>query len=97
MTKSWTAQQVLNCPVAAEDGSTATIRTYLVELLAALWDQGEQFSGKRPLRDSGWEYDLLRALGRAGFIVYQEDSAPGDWEPGHKLIALAIQALGRSG
>jgi hypothetical protein len=91
------AQQVLNCPVATEDGSTTAIRDYLVELLAALWDQGEQFSGKRPLGDSGWEYDLLRALGRAGFIAYQEDKDEGDWEAGHRLIALAIRALGEPG
>lgn len=39
-----------------------TIRGWLSSMLAALWDEGEGFSGKRPLGNSGWEYAPVAML-----------------------------------
>ena len=45
-----------------------TIRQWLTEILAALWEKGEDFSGKRPLGDSGWELDPVSALIEHGVV-----------------------------
>lgn len=80
------------------DAGAATVRDYLIELLAALWEDGEGFSGKSPLGNSSWQYDLYQPLVLAGFIsgsidedgyLDECDDAAGD-----KLIAAAIRALG---
>lgn len=39
-----------------------TIREYLIELLYTLWNEGEDFSGKRPFGNSGWEFYLYEVL-----------------------------------
>lgn len=56
-------------------GGLMTIREYLGKLLHTLWEEGEQFSGKRPFGNSGWEYDLYTALISAGAVagVLDED------------------------
>lgn len=36
-------------------GAHTTIREYFKLQLAALWAEGESFSGKRPFGNSGWE------------------------------------------
>ncbi len=45
-----------------------TLRDYLRELLTTLWTEGECFSGKRPLGNSGWDYDVYYTLVENGFI-----------------------------
>lgn len=74
-----------------------TVRDYLVELLLALWIEGEGFSGKRPFGESAWEYDLYIPLMNAGLIggkldehgyVQSCDRAAGD-----KIIRDAIELL----
>jgi hypothetical protein len=42
--------------------SQVTIGDFLIELLATLWTEKDQFSGKRPFGNSSWEYDLYVAL-----------------------------------
>jgi hypothetical protein len=49
-------------------GETLTVREFLHRLLETLWNDGEGFSGKRPFGNSGWEYDLYRALVVAGKV-----------------------------
>ena len=39
-----------------------TIRQYLIELLKAIWTEGESFSGKRPFGNGGWQYEIYEAL-----------------------------------
>lgn len=45
-----------------------TVRDYLRVLLTTLWSEQEEFSGKRPFGNSGWEYDLYAPLIKAGHI-----------------------------
>lgn len=49
------------------DGEVS-IREYMKALLAKLFDEGESFSGKRPFGNSGWEYDIIAPLIRAGAV-----------------------------
>jgi hypothetical protein len=98
MTSEPTPRQILDTPMRENDAGADTIRDYLVKLLAALWDSGEGFSGKRPFGNSGWEYELYDSLGRAGHIRYVEDDRgyceDADTRAGNRLIAAAIRALG---
>lgn len=85
-------------PMQANDACAATIRGYLVALLEELWKHGECFGGKRPFGNSGWEYELYEALGRAGVIEITFDDEgfldDCDTDRGSELIKQAIGALG---
>lgn len=45
-----------------------TIREYFKQLLKSLWVEGDGFSGKRPFGNSGWQFDVYKALIQNGFI-----------------------------
>lgn len=105
-----TAEQVdavLALSMPENEVNADTIRDYLVALLAALWDEGEGFSGKRPLGESGWKSRLLAplvaagmidgALDDEGYLEYDDHYRPVvDRLNGWRLIAAAIQRLGVS-
>jgi hypothetical protein len=93
--------RVLDVPLEPNDSGADTIRGYLAALLRELWEQGECFSGKRPLGNSGWECDLLIGLAKAGLITATfdsegclEDLKRDEQTKGEKLVGLAIAALG---
>ena len=63
-------------------GDDLTVRDYLRALLITLWEEQESFSGKRPFGNSGWEYEILLPLAKAGFVdlgPLNEDGEPYDW------------------
>lgn len=95
-----TVQQVLALPMQENDADAATIRDYLIKLLATLWDEKEGFDGKRPFGNSDWDSDLIVALIRAGLIEGELDEdgyiESCDDDAAERLIAAAIQALGQS-
>jgi hypothetical protein len=98
MATTLTPQQILNLPMGPNDSGASTVRGYLAALLAALWRDGEEFSGKRPFGDSGWQYDLALPLVKAG-AIHGEISEYGeldDYDKGEyvELVAGAIAALG---
>lgn len=80
------------------NGTNATIRDYLVALLRVLWHEGDEFSGKRPFGNSGWQYDLYDSLVAAGLVAAERDEdgdyASVDEAAADKLIHAAITALG---
>jgi hypothetical protein len=90
---------VLDLPLALYEGDDRTVRAYLIDLLSALWEEREGFSGKRPFGNSGWEFDLYIPLIRAGLIpgAFDEDGFLDevDGKAGDRLIAAAIAALGK--
>lgn len=45
-----------------------SLREYFKKLLITLWAEGEEFSGKRPFGNSGWQYDVYTALIAEGII-----------------------------
>lgn len=93
-----TTRQILALPMQDNDAGAATIRDYLIKLLATLWDEKEGFDGKRPFGNSGWDGDLVVALIQAGFIEGELDDGgyieSCDDDAAEELIAVAIQALG---
>lgn len=95
-------RKVLDTPMQRpNDAGAATIRDYLVGLAEAVWDQGSDFSGKRPYGNSGWRSDLYIALGRAGLVDAEFDDdgylEACDDDEGDRLIRAAIAELGRPG
>ncbi|MFI6510103.1 hypothetical protein ACIBCT_21065 [Streptosporangium sp. NPDC050855] len=98
-----TGRQILATPMDPDDNDVeaATIREYLVTLLATVWRQREGFSGKRPFGSSDWTLNLYGALIKAGYISGEYDEngylLEVDDATGQKLIASAIQALAGEG
>ena len=79
------------------DAEALTIGDYLIKLLSMLWYEGESFSGKRPFGNSGWEYDLYKALVAAGVVSGKVDDE-GDLEvvdatEANTLIGNVISSL----
>lgn len=69
-------QELLDTEIQDNDSGASTIRCYLKALLFALWEEGEDFSGKRPFGNSCWDGDLAFALVRAKIIkgkIYTEE------------------------
>jgi hypothetical protein len=91
------SNDVLDLEFEHDDLGYITVRLYFKELLKALWEEGEGFSGKRPLGNSGWEYDLYKPLVKAGIVdgsfdeegyIDEVDTAAAD-----KIVLEAIEAL----
>lgn len=55
-------------PMQKNDIGAKTIGEYFEKLLLTLWDEQEEFSGKRPFGNSGWEYDVYASLISAGVV-----------------------------
>jgi hypothetical protein len=94
-----TPAQVLALPLDPErhDGRARTIRDYLVELLATLWREGSDFSAKRPLGSSDWQWEIYTVLVKARHVTgtldedgYLDDV---DHQAADQLLAAAIESL----
>lgn len=94
-----TPQQVLDCPMdpATNDAGASSVRGYLVALLAKVWTEQDEFSGKRPFGNSQWYFDVYKALVVAGLLEgtldddgYLDDV---DDDAGYELVRSAIEAL----
>lgn len=55
------------------DVEASTVREYLSKLLAELWRQKSEFSGKRPFGYSGWYLDIYHALQAADLMDDPDD------------------------
>lgn len=95
-----TPQQLLDLELPDNDSGAATVRGYLVALLAELWREEAMFTGKAPFGNSGWQYDLYVPMVRAGMAPgrFDEDDELRDFD--HRqadvLIQQAIAALGEA-
>ena len=92
-------QRVLDAPMGENDADAATVRDYMVLLVAGVWRWDEEFNGKRPFGNSGWKYEVYRALAEAGLIAGEKDE-DGDMDvpdeerrKGDQLVADAIQSM----
>jgi hypothetical protein len=92
-----TPQQILALPMRPNDADAATVGDYLVELLAVIWDDGDDLS---PFGNSSWKWDVYRALIDAGHgnNPFNEDGyvMPGndfDKRAAGQMIADAIKSL----
>lgn len=80
-----TGAEILDRKLA--DGTT--VREFLKACLSALIDEGEAFSGKRPLGNSGWEAELAHAIG----AVDANDPEDVDFPKTRTMMLEAIKAL----
>ena len=87
-----TPEQLLDLPIAE-----GTLRSYLLGLLHTLWAEGSDFSSKRPLGDTDWQWIVYTAMVNAGHVEGQVDSdgylMGADTDTADRLIAGAITAL----
>lgn len=98
-----TTEQVLAAPMDPTDShGAATVGDYLINLLATVWQQTSDFSGKRPFGFSSWPFDIYKALGQAGLIDvgldeegFIEELDDGELERADEMVALAIESLRR--
>jgi hypothetical protein len=78
-------------------GYSLSIRQYLKELLKTLWQEGEEFSGKRPFGNSSWQSEIYEALARKGLITSQLDKegflTNFDEQAADQLVLKLIEAL----
>ncbi len=54
--------------VSGDLDTELTVKEYFKELLCKLWNEVECFSGKRPLGNSDWQYDIYAVLIKNGII-----------------------------
>lgn len=65
--------QILHLPMGENDADAATIGEFLGTLLSTLWIEADGFSGKRPLGNSDWQYQVYAALIEAGYVEGEID------------------------
>lgn len=88
--------KTLDVKMHGNDAKAETVRDYLKALLRELWKKDEDFSGKRPFGNSGWQSEVHYALAKAGFIngeFDEEDLIDYDEDEANRLIFEAIEAL----
>lgn len=64
-----TENKILQAKMVECELEDATIGEYLVNMLVSLWEEGETFSGKRPLGDSGWQYRVRESIRQSGLVA----------------------------
>jgi hypothetical protein len=95
------ARQLLDLPLMDNDAGAATIRDYLIALLTTLWREEENFNGKRPFGNSGWQHhDVYAPMVLAGIIPghADEDGDVDDYDDdaAKEQVIAAIEALGKA-
>jgi hypothetical protein len=64
-----TREEILDLPVRRHDlGATLSMRQFFERLFIKLWDEAENFSGKRPYGNSDWKWDVYVTLIQNGVI-----------------------------
>lgn len=88
---------ILDLPMEENDSGATTIKGYLIALLREVWKEEEGFSGKRPFGNSGWVWDVYKALVQGsiigGTINRYEELDDCDDEAGYAIIMEAIGNL----
>lgn len=91
---------VLHCPMVPNenDARASTVGEFLGCLLSALWEENEGFSGKRPLGNSDWQWQVYVAMAKGGFVAgtfdddgYLEDFPYDQEQKADVLIQQAIK------
>ena len=86
---------LLDTPIDWE--GSKTLREAFKLLLKTLFEEGEYFSGKRPLGNSSWEWEIGAEFIKAG-ILKGNDGSDGsdvafDWEEYQTIINDALDDL----
>lgn len=87
------AERFLECEV--EPGRSG--RNWLRNLLAALWNEKENFSGKHPFGNSGWDHDAYIAIVKHGIAPGELDDLGylkgGDTRLYDRIVLSAIRLV----
>ncbi len=62
-----TPEEVLDIKLPDNDAGAATVRDYLKVLLLKVWQEDEEFDGKRPFGNSCWWTDITDPIIDAGY------------------------------
>lgn len=84
------ALEILDCPMGKNDAGADTVREYFCRLLLKVWEDEEEFDGKRPFGNSGWQSDVRGALMDAGLL-----DDPESWGEAEEKIWDAIKEMCR--
>lgn len=89
---------VLHCPMdRRNDADAETIGEFLGCLLSALWKENECFSGKRPLGNSDWQWQVYEAMVKdglvAGILDDEDHLADFSYEEEKKADELILKAI----
>jgi len=91
---------ILDLEMVENEIEAKTVRDYLKQLLSAVWEEEESFSGKRPFGNSGWKYEIYHTLAHQKVIAadIDEEGYIGDIKRDQKdkadqLIADAIMTF----
>lgn len=79
-----------------EWSAPVTLRAYLRELLVTLWAQGDDFSAKRPLGYSDWQWPVYAALATAGYLGVRDAADELDAtevRAANRLVTQAVERL----
>lgn len=88
-----TSVAILACPMSENDAGAATVGGYLAALLTEVLTETEEFDGKRPFGNSGWDDDIYIALTQAGLItgmIFDEDGYVESWSGEDELAARSL-------
>lgn len=90
-TEEVTGEQVLELPMNpdANDAGVGSVRDYLHALLLVLWEEGDNFSGKKPFGNSDWETELWSPLLEAGLV----EGAVDAWGAISEIDRVKVDAL----
>ena len=85
---------ILELSMGTNDAKAKTIRGYLKSLLSELWREEESFSGKRPFGNSGWQWEVYRALIDGGAVPGKSSDGDvdfADYSTGRAMADVLIQ------
>lgn len=98
MDRTFSESEIIKAAAVTVEGPVKVpLAEYLRMLLATLWEESEVFTGKRPLGNGGWQFDVYKALVRAelieGKIDADDDLMDCDQKTGDELVLAVIKRL----
>ncbi len=92
--EDWAAMATLGLALGPNDAKAKTVREFLSALLVKVWEDQEDFSGKRPWGNSGWKTPVEEALVRSG-LVGGEFNNDGElkWIDDDRVNDLVVEAI----
>lgn len=84
---------ILDIKMQENDARASTIGEYFRKLAIKVWLLNEEFSGKRPFGNSGWQWEVYCALAAAGVIEGSYSEKWGGWEISRHQMDIADELI----
>lgn len=92
-----TEEKIHRAAAVIVEDMNVPLAEYLRLILIAVWEENEQFSGKRPFGNGGWQFDVYKALVKAELIEgkFDEDGYLDtvNQKEGDELVLAVIKRL----